>query len=130
METQTIYPIIEEYVRYVYECDGHILPEEDEFFDELLMRHHGGSETARSVNRRINELGIGTTEGNRLSLLPPGIMMMEAYGGSIDRFIRANQEKTSAETQLPPKQLKDILFAKVVAIVGVILSLISLFRSC
>lgn len=126
METNKIYKLIEEYVKYVYRCDGQALSEEDEFFDDLLEKHNCGSEDARLVNRRIEELGIGSTTDNRLSLFHPGVMMVEKYGGSMERFLREYQEKTSAEVKLPAEQLKEIQRNKIRSTISIIISIISL----
>ncbi|MBQ6155773.1 MAG: hypothetical protein IJK22_04145 [Bacteroidales bacterium] len=108
MDNNKINKMIEEYVGYVYGCDGYMLPEEDDFFGDMLARHHCGSEDARAVVRRIEELGLGQFRNNDLSLSPLGILMYEQCGNSVDRFIRRDQERVDAESRLPARQLKSI----------------------
>lgn len=108
MDNNKINKMIEEYVGYVYGCDGYMLPEEDDFFGDMLARHHCGSEDARAVVRRIEELGLGQFRNNDLSLSPLGILMYEQCGNSVDRFIRRDQERVDAETRLPAAQLQEI----------------------
>lgn len=108
MDNNKINKMIEEYVGYVYGCDGYMLPEEDDFFGDMLARHHCGSEDARAVVRRIEELGLGQFRNNDLSLSPLGILMYEQCGNSVDRFIRRDQERVDAESRLPAAQLQEI----------------------
>lgn len=108
MDNNKINKMIEEYVGYVYGCDGYMLPEDDDFFGEMLARHHCGSEDARAVVRRIEELGLGQFRNNDLSLSPLGILMYEQCGNSVDRFIRRDQERVDAESRLPAAQLQEI----------------------
>lgn len=108
MDNNKINKMIEEYVGYVYGCDGYMLPEEDDFFGDMLARHHCGSEDARAVVRRIEELGLGHFRNNDLSLSPLGILMYEQCGNSVDRFIRRDQERVDAESRLPAAQLQEI----------------------
>ncbi|MBO4654680.1 MAG: hypothetical protein J5644_03960 [Bacteroidales bacterium] len=122
MNTNRIYPVIEEYVKYVYACDGHILPEEDEFFENLLAKYHCGDDDARAVNRRIEELGIGSTADDRLSLYQPGIMLVEDCGCSMERFMHKYQEKEKADVSLPQAQLRDIKINRWLAIIGILIS--------
>ncbi len=108
MDYNKINKMIEEYVGHVYRCDGYVLPEDDDFFGEMLSRHHCGSDDARAVIRRISELGLGYFNNTDLSLSPLGILMYEKCGNSVDRFIRRDQERINAETQLPAAQLEEI----------------------
>lgn len=108
MDNSKINKMIEEYVGHVYRCDGYVLPEDDDFFGEMLSRHHCGSDDARAVIRRISELGLGYFNNTDLSLSPLGILMYEKCGNSVDRFIRRDQERINAETQLPAAQLEEI----------------------
>ena len=108
MDNNKIDKMIEEYVSYVYGCDGYMLPEDDDFFGDMLARHHCGSADARAVVRRIGELGLGYFRNNDLSLSPLGILMYEQCGNSVDCFIRRDQKRVDAETKLPARQLKNI----------------------
>lgn len=108
MDNNKINKMIEEYVGYVYGCDGYMLPEEDDFFGDMLACHHCGSEDARAVVRRIEELGLGQFRNNDLSLSPLGILMYEQCGNSVDRFIRRDQKRVDAESRLPAAQLQEI----------------------
>ena len=100
--------MIEEYVGHVYHCDGYMLPEDDDFFGDMLDSYHCGSDDARAVVRRIEELGLGYFSNNDLSLSSLGILMYERCGNSVDRFIRRDQERLEAETSLPAAQLQEI----------------------
>lgn len=108
MDNNKINKMIEEYVGHVYGCDSYMLPEDDDFFGEMLARHHCGSDDARAVVRRIEELGLGHFRNNDLSLSTLGILMYERCGNSVDRFIRRDQERVDAETRLPAAQLQEI----------------------
>lgn len=126
MDNNKINKMIEEYVGYVYGCDGYMLPEEDDFFGDMLARHHCGSEDARAVVRRIEELGLGQFRNNDLSLSPLGILMYEQCGNSVDRFIRRDQERVDAETRLPARQLKSINGSVVRSWISIAISLVAL----
>jgi hypothetical protein len=123
MDNNKINKMIEEYVGYVYGCDGYMLPEDDEFFDDMLARHHSGSEDARAVVRRIEELGLGQFRNNDLSLSTLGILMYEQCGNSVDRFIRRDQKRVDAETRLPARQLKSINGSVVRSWIAIVISL-------
>ena len=126
MDNNKINKMIEEYVGYVYGCDGYMLPEEDDFFGDMLVRHHCGSEDARAVVRRIEELGLGQFRNNDLSLSPLGILMYEQCGNSVDRFIRRDQERVDAESRLPARQLKNINGSVVRSWISIAISLVAL----
>ena len=36
MDNSKINKLIEEYIGYVYQCDGYMLPEDDDFFGDML----------------------------------------------------------------------------------------------
>lgn len=129
MDNNKINKMIEEYVGYVYGCDSYMLPEDDDFFGEMLARHHCGSEDARAVVRRIEELGLGHFRNNDLSLSPLGILMYEQCGNSVDRFIRRNQERINAETTLPVKQLANIKTSSIRSWIAIIISALALIVS-
>ena len=129
MDSSIINKMIEEYVGYVYGCDSHMLPADDDFFGEMLVRHHCGFEEAQAVIRRIKELELGYFRDSDLSLSSLGILMYEQCGNSVDRFIRRNQERINAETTLPVKQLANIKTSSIRSWIAIIISALALIVS-
>lgn len=129
MDSNIVNKMIEEYVGYVYGCDSHMLPAEDDFFAEMIERHHCGYEEAQAVKRRIKELELGYFSESDLSLSPLGILMYEQCGNSVERFIRRDQERINAETTLPVKQLANIKTSSIRSWIAIIISALALIVS-
>lgn len=105
-------------VRHTYQCSGYVMPEDDDFFDEII----NSDEDARLIVRRFKEYGFGTYEDNSFSLSPIGILLHEKYDCDVERFIRADQTKTKAERLVHIYSIIGIVLSVAISIVSLIVS--------
>ena len=93
MEPYIVDSLVEKIVEHAYHCDGHIIPQSDTFFRDLLISHHGNPDLANDVVRRATELGLCSYDRNRFALLPEGVSLYKDYRNDLSRYINSSARR-------------------------------------